>query len=99
MCGLVDDEMTFWGSTNSSLFLTAAAARAVCATATRKGRVVWRIEGGIWHRPGFEARLDAIWDSKSDLDTASNNRLASQMIADENEGCDTFVITLEPLGI
>jgi hypothetical protein len=30
--------------------------------AAQHGLVVVRIEEGIWHSPGFEARLDCIWD-------------------------------------
>lgn len=96
MSDLVDDEGYFWSHTTKTVFLTADAASAVCASATRYGRLVWRIEGGIWRNPGFEARLDAIWDSKPDLTIGSNNRLAIRMIADDNEGCDAFVITLAP---
>lgn len=96
MTGLADDEDAFWSSQKAKVFLTAAAAVAVCATATAQGRLVWRIEGGIWRSPGFEARLDAIWDSKPGMDLESNNQLARRMIAEDNEGCDAFVITLLP---
>ncbi|WP_244102159.1 hypothetical protein [Burkholderia ambifaria] len=42
--------------------LSTEAAIAVCEQAAQHGLVVARIEGGIWHFPGFEARLDCIWD-------------------------------------
>jgi len=42
--------------------LSADAAIAVCERAAQHGLVVVRVEGGIWHSPGFEARLDCIWD-------------------------------------
>jgi len=42
--------------------LSAAAAIAVCEQAAQRGIVVARVEGGIWHNPQFEARIDCIWD-------------------------------------
>jgi len=42
--------------------LSTEAAIAVCAEASKRGFVVSHIEGGIWHNPGFEARIDCIWD-------------------------------------
>ena len=45
-------------------------------------------------------RLDAIWDGEiapaNDQALNSNNARAAIMIATENEGCDTFVLSMKP---
>ncbi len=75
--------------------LTPAAAKKVCRIATTRGLLIKRIEGGIWHNPGFEARLDCIWDAKDWLrnDPEENNSLAVQFIDDELRRHDVFIIT------
>jgi len=42
--------------------LTTEAAVGACEQAAQQGLLISRIEGGIWHTPGFEARIDCIWD-------------------------------------
>jgi len=60
---LYDSAQWFFDSAGSGLMkLSADAAIRVCLTAASRGLVVARIEGGIWHHPGFEARGDCIWD-------------------------------------
>lgn len=60
-----------------------------------------RVEGGIGHHPGFEARLDCIWDGAdpplSPLGAALNNRKAADFIREERGEHDTLVITAPPL--
>jgi len=79
------------------MILGAEAAISVCLLAASRGRVVARVEGGIWHSPGFEARVDCIWDgidpptSREQAD--ENNQLAAQFIRDEAGVHDSFVIT------
>lgn len=77
--------------------LTRPAVVEVCRMAAGRGFLVVRWEGGIWHSPGFEARLDAIWDGLDppvDLETAErNNARAAQMIEEEPSMHDTFIIT------
>ncbi len=77
--------------------LTATAAQDVCIKAFGQGFVVVRIEGGIWHNPGFEARLDCIWDGIdppiSEAEAVINNARALAMICEENKVHDTFVVT------
>lgn len=34
----------------------------LCESAIDYDILIWKIEGGIFHNPKFEARLDAIWD-------------------------------------
>lgn len=77
--------------------VSADAAVAVCERAAQHGLVVARIEGGIWHAPGFEARLDCIWDGVDppvDQRTAEqNNRVAAEFVRTEQAVHDVFVIT------
>jgi hypothetical protein len=77
--------------------VSADAAVAICEGAAERGLVVGRIEGGIWHAPGFEARLDCIWDGVDppvDQKTAEqNNRAAAEFVRSERVAHDVFVIT------
>lgn len=77
--------------------LSTNAAIAVCESAAEHGLVIARVEGGIWHIPGFEARLDCIWDGVDppvDRRLAEqNNRTAAAFIRLEGEVHDVFVLT------
>ncbi|WP_319001729.1 colicin immunity protein [Burkholderia cenocepacia] len=77
--------------------LTTEAAIDVCERAAQQGLVVARIEGGIWRNPGFEARVDCIWDGADppvDLDAAEqNNQRAAEFIRSESPPHDVFVVT------
>jgi len=79
--------------------LSADAAISVCERATQKGLVIVRIEGGIWHSPGFEARLDCIWDGVDplvDVDAAEQNNLAAaEFIRAETQVHDVFIVTAQ----
>lgn len=81
--------------------LSPRAAMQVCADAARKGLVVARVEGGIWHAPGFESRLDCIWDGQDPpLDQAQasgNNQEAAQFIASQTPAHSAFILTAPPL--
>ncbi|MDZ7644948.1 MAG: hypothetical protein U5K76_12500 [Woeseiaceae bacterium] len=48
------------------MMLTPEAAQKVCELASDQGLTIGRVEGGIWHDPGFEARLDRIWDVRDE---------------------------------
>ncbi|KWR76108.1 colicin immunity protein [Pseudomonas citronellolis] len=78
--------------------MTIAAAISVCEQAINHGLIVSRIEGGIWHNPGFEARLDCIWDeADSSVDKFSaekSNRSATGFIKSESFQHDTFIVTV-----
>ncbi len=78
--------------------LTRSAAIAVCEQAARYQLFVAGVEGGIWHNPGFEARLDSIWDYKGDDGLndffARNNALAADFIKKEPALYDVFIITM-----
>lgn len=77
------------------------AAVSLCRMAAASGCVVARIEGGVWHDPGFEARLDSIWDGAeppiSLVGAAANNDRAAEHISGERLDYDTFVITAPPV--
>lgn len=73
------------------------AAIQVCEQAAEHGLVISRIEGGIWHFPGFEARLDCIWDGLDPPVSISaamqNNLVAANFIRSESGKHDVFVLT------
>ncbi|TDY26119.1 colicin-E5 Imm protein [Paraburkholderia sp. BL6665CI2N2] len=77
--------------------LSTDAAIAVCREAAKRGLAISRIEGGIWHHPGFEARVDCIWDSSTistNMQAAHENNLAAiEFIISEQPEHDTFIIT------
>lgn len=81
--------------------LTPDAALDVCECAAVSGLVIARVEGGIWHFPGFEARLDCIWDGISppvNFDVAErNNTVAADFIRTERAVHDAFIITAPSL--
>jgi Colicin-E5 Imm protein len=83
------------------MYLAPDAAIGVCAEAAQRGLVVVRIEGGRWHAPGFEARVDCIWDGADpplDLTrAATNNARAADFIRRERAMHGAFVITDAPL--
>ncbi|OJB39243.1 colicin immunity protein [Burkholderia ubonensis] len=82
--------------------LTADAAIAVCEQTAERGRVIARVEGGIWHSPGFEARVDCIWDGIDppvDVQPSEKNNLAAiQFIRAERARHDVFILTAPRLG-
>jgi hypothetical protein len=81
--------------------LSPDAAVAVCRNAAVNGLVVARVEGGIWHFPGFESRLDCIWDGidpPADYDHAEkNNQQAAAFIERQKEVHNVFILTAPPI--
>ena len=82
--------------------LSAEAAQKVCEKALEHGLLVVRVEGGIWHNLGFEARLDCLWDGPVPpvplAEAKSINQGASDFILEEKErGHDVFIITTMPI--
>lgn len=90
-----DDFFSLGGSV--VMKVSANAAVAICERAAQRGLVIARVEGGIWHAPGFEARLDCIWDGVDppvDQRTAEqNNHAAAEFVRTEQAVHDVFVIT------
>jgi hypothetical protein len=77
-CDSSDDFFSLGGSVVMKLSVDAAIA--FCEQAGQLGLVIARVEGGIWHFPGFEARLDCIWDGVDppiDASTAEKNNLTA----------------------
>ncbi|WPO98274.1 colicin immunity protein [Pseudomonas sp. HR96] len=67
-----DDFFNLSGSV--TMKISADAAVAICERAAQRGLVIARIEGGIWRAPGFEARLDCIWDGVEPPCRSENGR-------------------------
>ena len=90
-----DDFFSLGGSIVMKLSTNAAIE--VCLRAAQHGLVVARIEGGIWHAPGFEARIDCIWDGDDPpvgVGVAEENNLAAaEFIRSETRGHDVFIVT------
>lgn len=80
--------------------LTSGAAIEVCRVAAEHGLIVARIEGGIWRHPGFEARLDCIWNGAdppiSVTEAAANNAEAVRFIIAKSDTHDVFILTAPP---
>lgn len=70
-------------------------------TAAQHGKIVARIEGGIWHSPGFEARIDCIWDGAeppiSEADAHLNNLIAANFVHEEMAVHNVFIVTAPPI--
>lgn len=99
---LYDSAHNFFDAAGSgAMKLSADAAIAVCVEAANRKLVIARVEGGIWHNPGFEARLDCIWDGADPpLDHAAvvqNNIRAADFIRRQRETHDAFILTAPPL--
>ena len=99
---LYDDEVDFYSLGGSVVMkLTPAAAFRVCNTASDHGLVVARVEGGVWHRPGFEARYDCIWDGAdpplSVEAAATNNCAAAAFVKRMSLAHSAFVLTTPPI--
>jgi Colicin-E5 Imm protein len=92
-----DDFFSLGG--NILMKLSREAAIAVCSKAASQNLLITRIEGGIWHSPGFEARVDCIWDGLDPPVTPKqaehNNNNAIIFIRHESTIHDTFVITTQ----
>jgi hypothetical protein len=86
---------------SASMVLTTAAARSACHQSLSHGLLVIRIEGGIWHDPGFEARIDCIWDGMYPpvgvTAAEKNNEAAAVFVEEEQSVHDAFVITTAPI--
>ncbi len=100
---LYDTAEDFFSAQGSGVMkLSPAAAVDVCLSASARGFVVARVEGGIWHNPGFEARTDCIWDGiDPPVDSATalrNNVDAAEFVREESAVHNSFVVTAPPIG-
>ncbi|MBT9457000.1 MAG: colicin immunity protein [Burkholderiaceae bacterium] len=72
-----------------------------CDAAAARDLLVVRIEGGIWHKPGFEARIDCIWDGVdtpvNPSEVLANNTRASEFIELQKAKHSAFILTLAPV--
>jgi len=83
---------------NNVMKLTTEAAKDVCRYSYEKSYIVSRIEGGIWHNPEFEMRLDCIWDRVEELNTSPEltSKKAIDFIEESSEH-DVFIVSLQPI--
>jgi hypothetical protein len=99
LCKSPDD---FFGLNGSVVMrLSPDAAIGVCERAASERVVISRIEGGIWLNPGFESRLDCIWDG-ADPPLAqeaahTNNLLALDFIKSQAATHSAFILTAPPM--
>ncbi|SES64376.1 hypothetical protein [Thalassotalea agarivorans] len=89
----------FTNQGNNIMKLTPAAAIEVCRRSTDLNYIVSRVEGGIWHNPGFEMRLDCIWDrgivcNGKQLSACEE---AIRFIENESEEHSAFIISLQQI--
>ena len=96
---LYSEERSFYElEGNAVMKLTPKAAIGVCLSAADRGFVISRVEGGIWHDPGFEARYDCIWngvDPPVDATEAmQNNREAAEFIRNQSGMHGAFILTV-----
>jgi hypothetical protein len=86
---------------NNVMKLTPDAAIDVCEKSVESNYIVSRVEGGIWHNPGFEMRLDCMWDRDEALDGKS--QLASEdaisFIGEELVDHSAFIVSLQKLEV
>jgi hypothetical protein len=99
---LYTDENDFYELDGSvAMKLSPLAALNVCRSAANHGLVVARIEGGIWHYPGFEARYDCIWDGADPpLSTEAatvNNNAAAEFVERQSQMHGAFILTAPPI--
>ena len=78
--------------------LTRAAASDVVENCSKRHVAVYIVEGGIWHSPGFEHRLDAIWHSEFNAKpenslVETNNKEASSFINELSSNHDVVIIS------
>lgn len=96
-----DSEDFFRLGGSVTMRLTRAAACEVCEQAAAKGILVARIEGGVWQDPGFESRLDAIWDGADppiSTEDAHQNNLAARAFVEKQPSLHTaFILTAPPI--
>lgn len=89
----------FLNGGNNTMKLGSMAAIDVCRKSVSNGFIVSRVEGGIWHNPGFEMRLDCIWDRSSLLENSPD--LASEQavifIQEESVEHDAFIVSLQKI--
>ena len=69
---------------NAGMRLTRQAAIAACRMATSMDIVIFRVEGGRWHNPGFQPDAFAVWNGAlppcTDERMLSNNEKAAQFL-------------------
>jgi len=81
--------------------LTPDAAADVCRSAAARGLAVLIVEGGIWRDPGFEPRVDCIWNSCIKLLSSREgmillNKEACEFVEDSaRRGHSAFILSVD----
>lgn len=91
-----DPEAFFREEGGGWMKLSKKAAMVVIDRILKSGGTIWGIEGGIWHNPGFEARIDAItkYNYKLSLEHEESDNILRDYFANCPENYDTFIITI-----
>lgn len=91
----IEAESFFSLSGSNVMKISSNAAAHVCEKAESEGVVITRIEGGIWHSPGFESRLDCIWDRNPSLcrTPSLTNEKARNFIVEESDEHNVFILS------
>lgn len=85
----------------TTMKLARNAAVALCVSAAERGIIIVMVEGGIFRKPTFEARLDAIWagaDPPIEQEAADKNNLAAaEFIRSRSNDYNAFIVTSAPV--
>ena len=74
--------------------LTKEAAQAVVERLQSEGIAISGIEAGIWHDPGFEARIDGILSESERSGQGIKEEEAQRFFHDIDSSYDTFIVTV-----
>ena len=74
--------------------LTKEAAQAVIERLQSEGTAISGIEAGIWHDPGFEARIDGILSESERSGQGIAKEEAHTFFNDIDSSYDTFIVTV-----
>lgn len=92
----VSDPTLFFSKSGTGwMKLTIGAAQSVITKIHDQGLLISMIEAGIWHSPGFEARLDGILSEDTLLRDGVSIPDIEQYFHDLDPSYDTFIITMQ----
>lgn len=97
---LYEDSNDFYSlDGNNVMKLTPEAAIGVCCHCIEIDYIVSRIEGGIWHNPGFEMRLDCIWERNKKWNESPQlaKNEAIKFIEEELSEHNAFIVSLQKI--
>lgn len=74
--------------------LSKEAARDAVGQLLADGKAISGIEAGIWHHPGFEARIDGILSEREGCSNGITESEANAYFDEIDPDYDTFILTL-----